>query len=876
VAVGLWGDIWFTENRTNRLAKLDPQSNTVTEWNFPRGSSDVRYLAFVPNGLDSELAFAEYGTNEVGYFNQYTNSFYEWRLPYCCINNPASLAVDGSGNFWFTENGRNTIGRLETLTNVITEWTLPASGPLGLWGVFVQQTTSFSSGASTQFIWFTEQAGNRVGFFDPSNGWLVTWDLNSVTSPYTFGPRDITVAPDGTVIFTGENGPANMIGVLDYLSGMVAVISSPLSQSQPAGVRWDSSRGLAWVAESNAGTVTSVDTSNTVKQIVGENACIIAGGYSSQIQACGSGAAAAANIVSPTVTSESSNQNSAQPTTSTVTSFGSDRFTEYSLPTGSSRPSSLAIGPDGSVWVAENSQAGNRIARLTITQPMTFKITPSPSSVTVAQGQLALFGIMVTKTGGNAEPVHFTVTQTPTFTATFVPSDVVPPFDAALGIQTSTTTQAGTYTFTVQAATATHTATSSVSVNVVETPTPQFNFTIAPNNSTAVSIKQGETASYGFSADQTAGTASATALNAIGAPPYAQAVFSHPSGTPPFQSTLTITTSLDTPANTYQLTVVATANAQTRSAHVTLTVTPQSRDIQLTVNPTSVNIVQAGHQTVTITLQSVGVFNGPVVLTAQSSPASIITVLAVPNVVALTPGGTATSQLLITAPNSVRSGDYSILVTATGGTLTKTASVNLSVSGCLIATATYGSAAAPEVQLLRDFRDRQILNTFAGANFMAFFNAWYYSFSPQVAGYENSNPPARAAMSYLLYPLIGVLHVSSLTYTLLGAQPEVAVIVAGLIATMSIGCIYLALPLTATLLALGRKPNRTTKRHITTALVACLSVSVCLLSVAELASIGWLAGVAGVAITLSALAAGTAIPAVTLLQAAAKRTVKAL
>jgi len=53
-------------------------------------------------------------------------------------------------------------------------------------------------------------------------------------------------------------------------------------------------------------------------------------------------------------------------------------------------------------------------------------------------------------------------------------------------------------------------------------------------------------------------------------------------------------------------------------------------------------------------------------------------------------------------------------------------------SGCLIATATFG-ALSPEVQLLRPFRDTQILQTFAGRSFILAFNAWYYSFSPAIA-----------------------------------------------------------------------------------------------------------------------------------------------
>ena len=50
--------------------------------------------------------------------------------------------------------------------------------------------------------------------------------------------------------------------------------------------------------------------------------------------------------------------------------------------------------------------------------------------------------------------------------------------------------------------------------------------------------------------------------------------------------------------------------------------------------------------------------------------------------------------------------------------------------GCLIATATYGSELAPQVQQLRELRDNQLLNTESGTAFMGTFNDIYYSFSP--------------------------------------------------------------------------------------------------------------------------------------------------
>jgi len=60
--------------------------------------------------------------------------------------------------------------------------------------------------------------------------------------------------------------------------------------------------------------------------------------------------------------------------------------------------------------------------------------------------------------------------------------------------------------------------------------------------------------------------------------------------------------------------------------------------------------------------------------------------------------------------------------------------------GCLIATATYGTELAPQVQQLRELRDNTLLQTNSGTLFMESFNDFYYSFSPYIADYERENP----------------------------------------------------------------------------------------------------------------------------------------
>jgi len=82
--------------------------------------------------------------------------------------------------------------------------------------------------------------------------------------------------------------------------------------------------------------------------------------------------------------------------------------------------------------------------------------------------------------------------------------------------------------------------------------------------------------------------------------------------------------------------------------------------------------------------------------------------------------------------------------------------------GCLIATATFGSELAPQVQMLREIRDNSLLQTQSGQYFMKGFNQFYYSFSPAVADYERENPVFKEAIKIVITPLISSLSILNL------------------------------------------------------------------------------------------------------------------
>ena len=107
--------------------------------------------------------------------------------------------------------------------------------------------------------------------------------------------------------------------------------------------------------------------------------------------------------------------------------------------------------------------------------------------------------------------------------------------------------------------------------------------------------------------------------------------------------------------------------------------------------------------------------------------------------------------------------------------------------GCLIATAAYGSEMAPQVQLLREIRDNQLMNTDSGISFMTGFNQFYYSFSPTIADMQRENPIFKEAVKLWITPLLSSLSVMSY------AESESQVIGYGIgVILMNIGMYFVA------------------------------------------------------------------------------------
>ena len=164
---------------------------------------------------------------------------------------------------------------------------------------------------------------------------------------------------------------------------------------------------------------------------------------------------------------------------------------------------------------------------------------------------------------------------------------------------------------------------------------------------------------------------------------------------------------------------------------------------------------------------------------------------------------------------------------------------------CFIATATYGSESAPEVQFLRNFRDLYVLNTFSGRSFMVMFNSFYYSFSPQVASVIASNTFLREFMQIFLRPMLAILWLAYyVSFGVYQVDAEAGVMLTGLIACSLLGLVYLS-PVPALLAWRGRRYRQilASRRflHMLLLIFSCSAGLVILASLVRLPSLALIA-----------------------------------
>jgi virginiamycin B lyase len=184
--------------------------------------------------------FTERSTNKIGSVDN-NGRVAEYVIP-TPRSTPQGLVVDETGNVWFTEQAGDKIGRLDPATGAITEYQVPtpAAAPLGL--------ALGPDGA----LWFVERNAAKVGRMTTA-GEFTEYPLAPGSSP-----QRITTGPDGALWFT-ELG-ANMVGRITT-AGALSEYSVP---GGPVGITTVPGDQALYVVLFNASAVARIALDGTV------------------------------------------------------------------------------------------------------------------------------------------------------------------------------------------------------------------------------------------------------------------------------------------------------------------------------------------------------------------------------------------------------------------------------------------------------------------------------------------------------------------------------------------------------------------------------------------------------------------------------------
>jgi streptogramin lyase len=191
------GSVYFTASGTNKIGKLEPVTNMITEWSLPNSSKNVIQDIIIQPDLGS-LYFIESNGSAIRKLETAANTFTEWTLPNSSSNiSDITLGFDG---VYFTESGTNQIGKLEPATNMITEWDISGSE-----GNSSGDPKALAFDPTTGSVYFTETGTNTIGRLEPSRDAITKWQVDG-------NPLSIAVTSAGSVFYVDDQGQVGRLG----------------------------------------------------------------------------------------------------------------------------------------------------------------------------------------------------------------------------------------------------------------------------------------------------------------------------------------------------------------------------------------------------------------------------------------------------------------------------------------------------------------------------------------------------------------------------------------------------------------------------------------------------------------------------------------
>jgi streptogramin lyase len=191
------GSVYFTESGTGKIGRLEPATNTITEWGPPNKSKNMTLGDIIVEPATGNIYFINENDFAIKKLEPGTNTFTDWTLPVSTSN--ISGIISGFDSVYFTESGTGKIGRLEPATNKVTEWTVTSNSSSDA------APTGIAFDPTTGSVYFIELGTNNIGRLDPGTEMITKWRVENKL--LTLG-----VTPAGSVFYIDDLGRIGRLG----------------------------------------------------------------------------------------------------------------------------------------------------------------------------------------------------------------------------------------------------------------------------------------------------------------------------------------------------------------------------------------------------------------------------------------------------------------------------------------------------------------------------------------------------------------------------------------------------------------------------------------------------------------------------------------
>ncbi len=240
--------VYFGESHANKLGRLDPASDVVTEWNVGQGPQE---LAMGPAG---GVYFTERWADHIGRILP-SGNFYTSEAAGATGSEPMGVACDttGVGTLWYTQRSAGKLTRL-TLGGLLFD-VLMGQSP----------TTRSASRSATALVPTTTTVAPNV---TPGNPYLppgIALAPSTTSGPYieyTIGGgadrlRDLAIAPDGTIFVSTETR-----SIRQFNPSAATVLYHDLPADSTSYLVDVDTAGQVWFTESIGGRIGCLDPSS--------------------------------------------------------------------------------------------------------------------------------------------------------------------------------------------------------------------------------------------------------------------------------------------------------------------------------------------------------------------------------------------------------------------------------------------------------------------------------------------------------------------------------------------------------------------------------------------------------------------------------------